>query len=107
MYGITSVVYGTHITKRAYRVLAQMNLEPEDVGFECLYSGSADVQPAYLGVELDSFDEGVEVGMPFNGLNTQPSAAQMKLAHDLWNKLPPAIQVTLPPIGLYLVFSTS
>lgn len=106
MYSIVDVVVGTPLTQDVHDALERLGIEPEEVGYEVLYSGSGDVTPGYCGVRIDGFDE-CNDSILLSTLKTNPTAAQLKKAKELFKKLPDDIKKVAPPVDVHLVFSTS
>ena len=130
MYSITDVIYGIPLTEELSLFFHEMDCEPENVGFETLYTGSGDFPPGYLGVSLDGWDE-CSAYRKASDLKMQPTQqqkdeyqAKLKAMHtdakELFAELkeensdlddPQKIYENfvklLPEIDVYLIFSTS
>jgi hypothetical protein len=57
MYSICNVIVGAPIPKEIRRAKGFYGISLEDIGFTILYSGNADEEPGYCGVEISTFDE--------------------------------------------------
>lgn len=124
MYSIQNIIWGVPFTSRAFSWMDENGYgEPEDLGFQTFYSGSSSTPPGYCGVCLGQIDEAadyVTIDLENNRLlykgrrsqraravPLQPTDAQKQEAEEAIAKLPEKLRKLLPPIGLYVVFSTS
>jgi hypothetical protein len=69
------------------------------------YHGGADSPVAWVGVLLDTFDETNHI--PFSQLRVIPTPEQMAEAGNAVASLPEGVRKLLPPISIYVVWSTS
>jgi len=105
-YSMVSVVIGTYINQAVNDELESMGIEAEDAGFEVLYSGGANIQPGYCGVEIYSFDECTDA-LKVSDIKLHPNSNQMAEATKLFNALDPKVKAVAPPLDVYFVFHTS
>jgi hypothetical protein len=75
-----------------------------EVGWEAYYHGSADVKPMSFGVEIGEIDDTDH--FPVSSIPA-PTAEQRQEAIDKYNKLPAQVREKLPPLGVYIVWSSS
>jgi len=120
MYVIANIIYGTYKTKAVDRLINELKDiawdegnfkevvgdEDEPFGYDEMYSGNSEITPGWLGVDLDQFDECAH-GIDVSKLNTLPTDKQKKEAQDKFDALPQELKDIAPPIGIYIVFSTS
>ncbi len=119
MYTIVSVIYGCPMTKAVWSKLAEMgkdDVPEEEYGFEEMYSGSAEVPPGYIGVDLGGFDEIDPVRIDLtNGkfiaerhsFSFAPTPQQEAEAQAKIDALPDELKTVLSPVGVWIVWSTS
>lgn len=115
-YSCVDVIYGIPISAALMERNDEMceaepdnedlNEELECYGFETQYSGSSMIQPGWLGIKLDGFDECKDflrvADMSFEPTEEQKAEAEKKIA-----ALDPRLREVAEPVGVYLVFSTS
>jgi hypothetical protein len=106
MYAIVDVIVGIPINQDVMDALEALGMEPEDAGFETMYSGSAEITPGYCGVKLDGFDEASD-SIDVSTLNLTPTKTQLAKATALVGALPAGVQDVAPKLAVYLVWSTS
>ena len=90
-------------------------LDLENVeGANTLYHGCSSQICGYFGIKLGETDECIDAIQIKDGkvlakktFSLTPTEEQKKEAEDAINALPDEIKNMLPPIGVYLVFSTS
>lgn len=100
------MIYGIPLTKELHEQFAKLGLEAEDNGFETMYSGSANFQPGYCGVELTSFGEGSDLLL--SDLKLKPTNEDIAEATKRWNELPKKIKkLCAGKSDVYIVWSTS
>ncbi len=105
-YCIVNVIYGVPLNKEAYDEFENLGIDTEEV-CTLLYSGGAEVEPGFCGVELDEFDEATDMALQVSKLKMTPTPAQIKNAHAKIAKLPPTVRALLQPTDVYFIFSTS
>lgn len=85
------------------------DLEPGDVfdgePWHKEYHGGADSPVAWVGVCLGTFDETDHI--PFSELRPIPTPEQMTEAALAYESLPDSVKLLLPPLSVYIVWSTS
>ena len=114
MYAICSIIYGIPITEELYPVIKDENDElfkkypdlPEMAGFETMYSGGSNIQPGYLGVELDEFDECCDA-MAVSSLRMKPTQEELEKVAAMVKDLPQEVIDVALPVDVYFVWSTS
>ena len=134
MYSMADVIYGIPITRKMDRWLQEHMDDPgveteefETFGFEIQYSGNADHQCGFLGVSLGGMDvinpvellrddenriTGMRVAKNALASNTvdfdlRPTVQQVQETIEKHNELPDGLKAVCPPIGVYIVWSTS
>lgn len=105
-YAIANVIYGVPLTKEVGFLIYGKDAEPEDLGFEILYSGSADYSPGFCGVSLYLFDECSD-SFPASQLVLVPTPEQRAQAEAKIAQLPEDVRKLCPPLNTYIVWSTS
>lgn len=114
MYPIAYVIYGVPITEAVSARLNAMEADAssswsEDAdgpcGFITIYSGVAEHQVGYCGVEL-ARHPCVQTPVDLAGL-PEPTEAERASAAARIDRLDPGIAALCPPVGRYLVFGTS
>jgi hypothetical protein len=109
MYAIGHVIYGIPLTKEIEKVCNKvLNVEAgeHDGGFfKTFYSGSGDTTPGFCGVELASFDE--SSNFLLSKITKTPTKAEKAKAIAKIAALPKEIKRIMPPIGAWVVWSTS
>ena len=107
-YAKALVVYGIPMDSALFDAFGGHDEEPEDFGFQSLYSGSSNITPGYYGIVLDKFDETKDV-MDVSRLHLQPSDEEMqefgKMLRD--KPLPDWILEASMDVGVYFVWFTS
>lgn len=128
MYAIAHIIYGTYVPSDVYvyipaDVLEQHGIDlPPDGGgkvgladwisegdeepFETHYRGSGAGNAIYAGVELDCFDEACDA-VDIATLRFSPTSEQYDEAQAKLSLIPMWMRKHLPPIGTYLVWSSS
>lgn len=116
MYAIANIVWGSPINEAASKIIANID-DPSEVGVTILYSGSASIFVGYVGVCLGSIDECAyvtsldlakgEIKSDKNTIRLFPTADQKREAQELYDRVPDNLRSVLPPIGLYIVWSSS
>ncbi len=102
-YAIANVIYGIPLTEEIHKAIKEE--EPEDLGFEVMYSGSAQYTPGFCGVRLCGFDECGDIAvkdLAFEPTREQRAEAEVKIA-----ELPEYIRKVCQPVDTYIVWSTS
>ena len=119
MYAIGTVIYGIPLTPRLNAWIEEhqdFEFDAEGLGFTQMYTGSGDFTPGYVGVALGTIDECGDEALddPECVLGKQPTEEQRKQVlvdvQDVRDKLPEDVRDSLemlPPVGRYLVWSTS
>lgn len=117
MYAIVDVIYGIPLTKEINNLINKWETDPncdkweEDevgrmCGFEIIYSGNRNEPPGFCGVRLDQFDESDGYNSLIN-LKLEPTNDQKTETLELINNLDREIKDIIPPLGVYLIWSTS
>lgn len=111
-YCIVKIIYGTPLNDKAQNEFEKLGIDTEEIfegkfGCTLLYSGNAETDPAFCGVELDEFDEATDMALDVSKLKMTPSANQIKIAREKISKLPPSVQKLLQPLGIYFIFHSS
>lgn len=129
MYVMAEFIYGIPITRKMHQWYQESDDAPDDLeelGFVLPYSGNSDFIVGYLGVSLAVMDEinpvpiktdgngnitgMVELtamGTPVKVHSLKPTGEQVKQAIDAYNELPESLLKVAPPVGIYIVWSTS
>jgi hypothetical protein len=112
MYSIGNIIFGIPLTEEIMQALGDD--EAEEMGFEVLYSGSADFMPGYMGVELGTIDECQDEDLddPEHPMNRKPTAQQIAEVQERVEAFVKKMRkidkdVTIPDIRRWLVWSTS
>jgi hypothetical protein len=80
-------------------------MSPEDLGFELVYSGSADIRPGWCGVHLDTIDEcGTQ---RVKDLILSPTEQQKQEAITKINALPENIKKLCDEVDTYIIWGSS
>jgi hypothetical protein len=111
-YSIQTIIYGIPLTHKIYQFITddtnedeEWSVEPEDHGFEVLYSGSHDA-PGYCGVVLAEYDECTDY-RPLSEFMVKPTTKQKAASKKLIAALDPLIRKMAPKIGLYVIYHSS
>lgn len=111
-YAICQVIYGVPLSEKVSILLADG--EPEDFGFESLYSGSAPTTPGYCGVVVFEFDEcqNYQKWTDFTSQGDKVTEKQKSKALSKFNNLDPEVKEALKEDGiegpeLFMVWHTS
>lgn len=118
MYAIGNVVYGIPLTEELSVLIrdSEHYVDPEELGFEMLYSGSSDFMfmPGYLGVDLGTIDECQDEDLddPDHPVNRKPTAQQIAEVQERVEAFIKKMRkidkdVTIPDIRRWIVWSTS
>ena len=111
-YCIMTVIYGVPLTEDVSEWLSERTPEdgisddPDAEGFTMLYSGSARWMPVYCGVKLCEFNE-CRDAIPVDGLKLVATDEQKREAEKLVAALDSRIRERCPPIGCYIIPSSS
>lgn len=111
-YAKCQVIYGVPLTEKILELIGDD--EPEDHGFETLYSGSAAAVPGYCGVSVFQFDEceSYRRWSDFTAQTDKVTEKQKNKALVLFDKLESNIKEALKEDGiegpdLFMVWHTS
>lgn len=117
-YAICQVVYGVPVTERLSSLVDEEEFEDmgdlRDLGFEMLYSGSANYSPGYCGVPIFEFDECDDLTKwsDFTAKVNVLTEEQKSEALEQFNALDPKILEALKEDGIegpdiYLIWHSS
>lgn len=112
-YAIGHIIYGIPFTSKISKTFNEYikanpdkeGLELDDIGFEFVYSGSADYTPGWCGVQLDRITELNDCCI--SNLKLNPSEKESKEAIDKVAALPQCIKDVSFLIDTYIVWGTS
>jgi hypothetical protein len=125
MYTYGEIIYGSPVGIKADKWLNSDENDRddwEDIGFTISYSGSSERVVAYIGVKLGEIDAATDaVGIDVQGgrmvygstideakwFSLVPTSEQKAETERLFAALPKKLQEVMPPLGVYLVWSTS
>ena len=108
-YAIANVIYGVPVTRK---LITAMGREDNDditsIGFESLYSASGD-KAGYCGVKLGEFDETTELLKlsKVEAMRAKLTAKKEATVAKQIAALPAWVKKALPPVDIYVVFSSS
>ena len=123
MYVIGDIIYGSPVGDRAERWLGEHGSDNwEDLGLSVRYTGNDYRPPAFVGVVLGQIDEATDaVRLDFEGsrifygqtidkaqpFSVKPTPEQVAEAQAQLDALPEGLREKMPPLAVYLVWSTS
>jgi hypothetical protein len=107
MYAIATIVYGVPVDEKIDRLVHERSFEDlEELGWEILYSGSSNISPGFLGVELCDLPT-IEDSTLVSTLRFAPTDEERARAQALIDAQPEEIKALLPPPDVYIIWSTS
>lgn len=111
-YAKCQVIYGVPLSEKVSELLGDG--EPEDFGFESLYSGSAPTAPGFCGVFVFEFDEcqNYQKWADFTAQADGVTEKQKNKALKMFNDLDPEVKEALKEDGiegpdLFMIWHTS
>ena len=116
MYSIMTVIYGIPLSEEISKLIDDDTLPEDDsglgsgdstvCGFTELYHGSSDQHVGYCGVEISEFNECVDY-IAADTLVLTATDEQKAEGQALVDRLDQRILSIAPPIGVYIIPSTS
>tara|TARA_Y100000034_G_scaffold135487_1_gene207594 strand:- start:1735 stop:2112 length:378 start_codon:yes stop_codon:yes gene_type:complete len=125
MYSIGSIIYGSPMGDKARKAYPTDcgGDDWEEMGFVIDYHGGLEYPPAYIGEYLSGISDATdairldcdkqEVDSSYNGVDKpvmesiKPTQEQMDKAKKAFDALPEDLKKCMPPLGTYIVWSTS
>lgn len=105
-YAICNVIYGIPLyseNNQERSDIIEEVINNESNGFNRLYSGGSDVDPAYFGITIDEFDE-CNHHIDLQDINLNPTEENISQVTKLYESLDPLIKNELNLYGEPRVF---